>query len=276
MFGQTFYNGIIRKYVLWFGSLFNDISINRFDGNGNVIQTAPIPISYASKEKFLARVLGDPNLEKPVAIDLPRMYFLMTSMMYDGDRHLNMVRKIYQSNTTSQSIQWVYNPVPYNFYFSLGIMVKNAEDGTKILEEILPYFTPAFTATLNIIPEMGIQHDIPLVLNSINYTDTFEGPFTDRKAMMWTLNFEMKGYLYGPINANGPIKQLHVNFRIPSTNTASEGVGQTPIAEHIYEQVGLTANGTPTSNASLSIPIADITIDDDWGTVIEFIDDETQ
>lgn len=268
----------MRRYILWFGTLFNDITINRNDANGQVIQSAPIPISYASKEKFLARVLGDPKLDKPVAIDLPRMYFLMTTLMYDGTRHLNQTRKIYNktANTANTTMQWIFNPVAYNFYFSLGIMVKNAEDGYKILEEIVPYFTPAFTATLKIIPEMNIEHDIPLILNSINYEDVFAGAFTERPAMMWTLNFEMKGYLYGPINTNGLIKQVHVNFRTPTTNTAAEGVGITPVAEHIYEQVGLTANGQPTSNASLSIPISEINITDDWGTVIEIIDDETE
>lgn len=273
MFGQTFYNGIIRKYILWFGTLFNGITINRTDSSGNIIQSAPIPISYASKEKFLARVLGDPNLTKPVAIDLPRMYFLLTSMMYDGERHLNQITKVYNANNAASKISWVYNPVPYNLYFSLGIMVKNAEDGTKILEEILPYFTPAFTATLRLIPEMNIEHDTPLTLNLMTYQDVFEGQFTERKAMMWTLNFEMKCYLYGPINQNGPIKKVYVNFRLPSTNTAAEGVGNTPVSEHIYEQVGLTANGQPTSNAAASIPVADINITDDWGVVVEIIND---
>jgi len=273
MFGQTFYNGIMRKYILYFGQMFNDIYINRTDSSNNVIQSAKVPLVYASKEKFLDRVLGDPNLTKPVAVDLPRMYFLMTTVEYDGSRKLNPINKIYNKEANSSVIQWVWNPVAYNFMFSLGILVKNAEDGTKILEEILPYFTPSFTSTLNIIPSMNIQHDIPVSIQSITYQDLFDGPWTQRKSMMWTINFIMKGYLYGPISESGPIKKLHINFKIPSTNTASEGVGNTVTTENIYAQVGLSANGTPAANVATSIPIADITITDDWGAIVGFDND---
>jgi hypothetical protein len=262
----------MRRYILYFGALFNDIYINRYDSSNNVIQSTKVPITYASKEKFLERVLGDPNLTKPVAIDLPRMYFLLTSLAYDGQRKLNPSRQIfYKANTAT--IDSIYNPVAYNFFFSLGILVKNAQDGTKIMEEIVPYFTPSFTSTLNVLPEMEIQHDIPLSIQSITYEDLFEGAWTQRKSMMWTINFIMKGYLYGPITESGLIKQMHVNFRIPTTNTASEGIGNTAISEHLYAQVGLTANGTPANTVATSIPIADITITEDWGKIIGFDND---
>lgn len=275
MFGQTYYHGTIRRFVVFFGSLFADIYINRTDSNNDVVESMRVPIMYGPVEKFLARVEADPDLTKPVAIDLPRMSFALTSMMYDGDRKLETTRKIYLKNN-DQKISYIYNPVPFNFFFTLSVMVKNAEDGTKILEQILPYFTPDWTATLNLVPEIGETKDIPVVFNTINTEDIYEGDFTKRKAIVWNLNFTLKGYLYGPLNSVGLIKQVFVNFYIPTTNTAAEGVGNSTLQEHIYIQPGMDANGNPTSNVSISIPPDEINLTDDWEYIVQIINDATK
>jgi hypothetical protein len=149
MLGQTFYHGLIKKYVTLFGTLFNDITINRSDGTSNIAQSMKIPISYGPKEKFLARVEALDNDEEVKAISLPRIGFELSQLTYAPMRKIGTTRKIYDAeNIEGTNVnKTVFNPSPYDLYFELFIMAKNIEDGTKILEQILPYFTPEWTSS---------------------------------------------------------------------------------------------------------------------------------
>lgn len=267
MLGNTFYFSLIRSYVIFFGSLFNDIYINRNNSNNEVIQTLKVPISYGPKEKMLTRVESDLTLQKPFAIILPRLSFELLTLKYDASRKWMTNRKVSYKVPDKPIIRVTQNPVPYNLSFGLYLAVKNNEDATKILEQILPYFTPEWTAKLNLIPEMNIQHDIPVVLGDISTEDIYEGEFSQRKAIIWTLQFTLKGYLYGPITESGQIKQIFINYRIP-TNNAILTVG--PTVAQSYIQPGLTANGEPTTNVTFSIPPDEIQQDDNWGFIVDF------
>ena len=199
MFGSTWYNGTLRKYIILFGTLFNNVYINRQLNSGQIAQTIKVPLTYSPKEKMLARLKGDPNLNRPVAMTLPVMSFEILGMEYDPTRKLNTINKFVNIKNTDKSQQkFQYNPVPYNIQFNLNIMVKNAEDGNRILEQILPYFTPEWTATVNLVPDMGIKLDIPIILDSVDMQDSYEGDFGERRAMIWTLSFILKGYIFGP------------------------------------------------------------------------------
>jgi len=272
MFGQQFYFQTIRKYVSLFGTLFDDIIIERTDSAGNLTAVIKVPITYAPKEKMLARTQQDPNIDRPTAtMTMPFMSFEMTDVRYDGSRKLKTITR--SANVLANSpntLQYQYNPVPYNFGFRLYILVKNAEDGTKIVEQILPYFTPDFTVTLELIPQMNELKDIPVVLNSITQEDTYTGNFTERQALIWTLDFTIKGYLYGPVMNNGVIKFVFANYYTPEIpdDQLSTAVGNTAIISQTIDQPGLTANGQPTSNAAASIPVSQIQITDDYGFVI--------
>jgi hypothetical protein len=272
MFGQQFYFQTIRKYVSLFGTLFDDIIIERTDSAGNLTAVIKVPITYAPKEKMLARTQQDPNIDRPTAtMTMPFMSFEMTDVRYDGSRKLKTITR--SANVLANSpntLQYQYNPVPYNFGFRLYILVKNAEDGTKIVEQILPYFTPDFTVTLELIPQMNELKDIPVVLNSITQEDTYTGNFTERQALIWTLDFTIKGYLYGPVMNNGVIKFVFANYYTPEVpdGQLSTAVGNTAIISQTIDQPGLTANGQPTSNAAASIPVSQIQITDDYGFVI--------
>jgi len=195
MFGQNFYFSTIRKYVTLFGTLFDDISIIRTNKDGKLTAVIKVPITYAPKEKMLARIEQDPAIDRQTAVPpLPFMSFEMTEMKYDSTRKLNTIGKVVTANNqVNNSYKYQYNPVPYNIGFRLYIYVKNAEDGTKIVEQILPFFTPDFTTTLKLIPELGIHMDIPTVMNSIQQTDTYDGNFIERRAILWTLDFTVKG-----------------------------------------------------------------------------------
>ena len=201
MFGTYFYHQISRKMVVAFGSLFNDLEVRRTNSAGSVIETIKVPLSYGPKEKFLTRISADPSLNPKVALTVPRMGFELTSMTYDGVRKLNTVGKNVKSGTTS-GLKKQYNPVPYNWDFSLFIYVKNAEDGTQILEQILPFFTPDFTVTMNLVSSMTEKRDVPLVLQSVTSEDTYEGDFASRRSIIWTLSFIFKGFLYPNITDN--------------------------------------------------------------------------
>jgi hypothetical protein len=263
MFGQTFYHKTLRKYVTYFGTLFNDLYINRTDGGGKNVQSLRIPITYAPRDKALARVDSDPGLDRPAAVILPIMSFEMTGLKYAASRKLATITKskISKINTANDNyLSYAYNPVPYDIDFTLNIMVKNAEDGTRILEQILPFFTPEWTATLNIIPELDIKLDIPVLIKDISHNDTYDSNFDERRVLTWTINFTMLGYLFGPVKKFSVITLANTNFYESLTaNTVAENITITP---------GLLANGSPTTNAQLTIDRFSIKANDDWGYII--------
>ena len=203
MFGTYFYHQTSRKMVVAFGSLFNTIEVRRTNSAGSVVDTIKVPLSYGPREKFLTRISADPNLNPSIALTVPRMGFELTSMTYDGVRKLNTMGRNVEKGTTGLKKQ--FNPVPYNWDFSLYVYVKNAEDGTQILEQILPFFTPEFTVTMNLVSSMSEKRDIPLVLNSVTSEDTYEGDFASRRSIIWTLSFLMKGFLYPNVADNAKV-----------------------------------------------------------------------
>lgn len=271
MFGHTYYFSTLRKYVIYFGTLFNDIHITRTNSTGQTTHLLKVPLSYAPKEKMLVRLENDPAINRETAVLLPRMSFEMTSLAYDSSRKLNTLGKIAVKDTNANKLKYQYNPVPYNLEFSLYVYVKNAEDGTKIIEQILPFFTPEWTSSLALIPEMDVTMDIPVVLNSISIEDTYEGDFKTRRALVWTISFTMKGYIYGPIKKNSIIKFANTSFYIPGGNITDlrDAVGNTSPIDRVTVAPGLDANGNPTSNASISIDRSLIEADDDFGFVTD-------
>lgn len=269
MFGQTFYHGHLKKYVTLFGTLFNDIYITRSATDAQ--QTIKVPISYGPRDKMLARVEADANLTRPYAIQLPRMSFEMTALTYSPTRKLASIKKghMKKDEKDANSIKYIYNPVPYDLNFTLYIATKNTEDGTKILEQILPFFTPEWTITINLIPELDIKLDIPTTLLNITSEDTYDSDFISRRALIWQLDFLMKGYVFGPVKRSGVITLANTNFHTSNTTTtlAEERTVVTP---------GLLANGSPTTNASATIDRDLIEPDDNYGyiTIYEEVDNE--
>jgi hypothetical protein len=246
--------------------------VTRQNTAGETIQTLKVPLSYGPKEKYLARLEGNPTLDNKVAMTVPRIAFEMTSFQYDPERKLNTLNRKVKNNKAA------YQPVPYNITFQLSILVKNAEDGTKIVEQILPYFTPDWTASVHLVPDMEDDPwDIPIILNDISTEDTYEGNFETRRAIIWTLNFTLKGYLFAPTKAigsgngtdGGIIKYIDVNIR-PTANVVTANITNTAAVETVHVYPGLTANGEPTSNAAASIDWSLINSDDNYGFIHEF------
>ena len=210
---QKFYHSSIRKSIVAFGNLFNHILIDRKDANNNVVQTLKVPLSYAPRQKFLAIIAAQPVAEdRSYEVLLPRMAFEMLSINYDPSRRVSLVQQSRSVNSTSNSLNAQYAPSPYNVQISLYIYTKNQDDGLQIIEQILPYFNPDFNLSINAIPELGIKTDLPILLNNITYDDQYEGDFSERRAIVWTLDFTLKLNFFGPINKQSIIKSVNVGL----------------------------------------------------------------
>ena len=215
MFGKFFYNESLRRMTIAFGSIFNNIQVKRTDSSGNVVQSIRVPLAYAPKEKFLVRLDQQPNLgEREFAITLPRMGFEITGITYDSTRKLTRVQKYktVKSGIDGKVMNYNYTPVPYNISFNLYSFTASAEAGLQIVEQILPFFQPDYTVTINAVPELNIKRDVPIVLNSVNYEDTYSGDFTTRRAVIYTLNFTAKTYLFGPAQTQKVIKETQTDL----------------------------------------------------------------
>lgn len=212
MFNSYFYHQLTRKYVILFGNMFNNITIKRVNkNNDNEIERFKVPIVYAPKEKYYSRLRADPDLERPIQVVLPRMSFELTSFSYDASRKQNSLLKNPIANTSSRGSSQ-YMGVPYDLNFDLQIYARNVDDGTHIVEQILPYFNPDYTVTIDSIPNLGFLKDIPIVLNSVSNIIEHEGNFDAVRYVSWTLSFTMKAYYYGPVASAKIIRRVFANI----------------------------------------------------------------
>ena len=256
MFGTYFYNESMRRMTIGFGQIFNNVQIKRKDGNGNVVQSIRVPLAYGPKEKFLVRLDQQASLNnREFSITLPRMGFDISGISYDATRKLTRTQKFkrVKTDTEGKILDFNYSPVPYNISYNLYTFTASAEAGLQIIEQILPFFQPDFTVTVNVIPELNIKRDVPVVLNSVTYEDNYTGDFTSRRAVIYTLSFTAKMYLYGPNTTQKVIKTVQSDLYsdTDTTNKARE------------QRITVTPN--PTS--------ADA--DDDFGftTTVDFFED---
>lgn len=278
MFGGHFYHGAIRKYIIMFGSMFNDIDVVRYDKQGNRVQGIRVPIAYGPKEKFLARLNQDPGLDRQVATQLPRMSFEITDMSYSPTRTLNKLQRNTNLNGGSNNtLRSQFTPVPYDISITLSAMFSNNEDAVQVVEQILPYFRPEFTHSVKLVPELDQYYDIPTVLQGMTIEDTYEADFQTRRAIIYSFNFVVKGYIFGPVSNKGTIKRTIVDFNIPSGNTlvnTSEGPNK-----RLTLTPGQLANGSPTTLSANSVPIGSISANSTYGFAFDsedFFDGETR
>jgi len=213
MIGNYFYNESTRNVVVGFGTIFNNIQLAKKDSSGNVTQTMKVPLAYGPKQKWLSRLQEDPNLNKSVAVTLPRIGFEISGLTYDSSRKLNKVVKVKKKidGTDNEQLKSGFMPVPYNVSFELYVISKNSDDALQIVEQILPYFQPEYTVTLREVPELDIVRDVAIVLNGISYEDNYEGDFASRRAIIYTLTFTAKYYLYGPVTSQNIIRSVQVD-----------------------------------------------------------------
>lgn len=256
-----FYNRTIRKVVVAFGTMFNDIVLVRYNKAGTTeYERTRVPLSYGAKEKYLTRLTSDPTLTKSINVYVPRISFDLVGLSYDSTRKFNTINRNFGVNSDTGIVSGQYAPVPYNFEFDLSIYVRNQEDGTQILEQILPFFTPDFTVTVDLVPKVGRKYDMPVTLNSVTPEIDYEGDFSTTRLIIWTLNFTVKGYIFPPVNSVGLIEQANTNIYIDSRDTR-------------YQKVYVdSANGSGvfTTGETIRVPERNIT-----GTVLYFANNVT-
>jgi hypothetical protein len=214
MFGNYFYHKSIQKTVTAFGTLFNDIEIRHFDDDQNPISKLKVPLAYGPTQKFLARIDQQPAGDRKIAITLPRMSFEMTSIDYDSQRKASVIQTFRAPRVDDGKAAKVYSPSPYNIGFELSIMSKLQDDALQIVEQILPFFQPSFNVSVRLLPEIDEVKDIPIILNRVGFRDDYEGDFTKRRIIIYTLNFTAKTYLFGeiPSDSQGLIKKVQVDY----------------------------------------------------------------
>lgn len=208
MLDEKFYWGTVRKSIVAFGNMFNNIVIDRKNLSNNVVESIKVPLAYAPKQKLLARIEQRPDDTKRFQVILPRMSFEMVGVEYDPQRKISPIQQNRGVNATNNTLDAQYAPTPYNININLYIYSKNQDDGLQVLEQILPYFNPDYNLTLKAIPALNIKNDLPILLENILYEDNYEGDFVDRRSIIWTLQFSMKLNFYGPINKQGFIKKV--------------------------------------------------------------------
>lgn len=237
---EYFYHEIFRKTIIGFGTLFNDITIKKKNDNDDVFSSIKVPLAYGPRQKFLARLQQEPNLNKPVQITLPRMSFEFIGLTYDPARKLTTTQTFLTTSVTDKTdVKKVYMPVPYNMQFELSIFCKLNDDMLQIIEQILPYFQPSYSLTIDLVESIGEKRDIPIIIDSIDMSDEYEGDFSTRRALIYTINFTAKTYLFGPVSTSAGkdiIKKVSLGFVSGDSTSVSRDLtySQRPIAVKSY------------------------------------------
>ena len=211
MLGTYTYNKIIRKCVIGFGTLFNNIEVRKENKDGSVYSRMKVPLAYGPRQKFLARLEQQADLNQKVAITVPRLSFEMTGISYDSARKLAPTTLTLKSDTAN-AVKKQYTPVPYNIDFELNIISKTNDEALEIVEQIVPIFQPSYRMTIKLVDGMQEFRDIPIILNSISYSDDYEGSFDEKKITLITMTFTCKSYIFGPVGTAAPIKKAKVDY----------------------------------------------------------------
>jgi hypothetical protein len=200
----------------------------------------------------------DPNLDREIAIQLPRLAFEMTDIQYDSARSLNKLTQNINLGSGPDRLRGQYTPTPYNINLTLHAMFRYNEDAVQVVEQILPFFRPEWTNTMQLIPEIGDTYDIPTVLNDVTIEDTYEGDFETRRTIIYTFTFTVKGYIFGPVTNKGVITRTDINFKTDTPKT-------TETSERSILVPGQTSEGQPTSNVDVTIPRNQISANSNYG-----------
>ena len=256
MLGTYFYHEILRKTIIAFGTLFNNINIKHKKSDGTILDDIKVGLSYGPQQKYLAKIQEQSQISKPVAITLPRMSFEMNNIQYDPTRKTGVTQTFKAKDSDDGKMKKVYMPVPYNIGFELNIFSKLNDDALQIIEQIMPYFQPSFTLTVDLVSSIGEKRDIPVVLDNISFQDDYEGSFEVRRALIYTLQFTAKTYLFCPVakTSDWLIKKVIVDHHSGTdTSVAKREVRYTVVPDPITagpdDDFGFTESWTDFSDS---------------------------
>jgi len=261
---EYFYHEILRKTIISFGTLFNGITIKHTDSDDNTTSVIKVPLAYGPTQKFLARLEQSPNLNKSVQMTLPRMSFEFIGMTYDPSRKVTTTQTFLAGSSADKSVEKkTYMPVPYNMQFELAIMTKLNDDALQMVEQIVPYFQPAYSVTVDLVESLGEKRDIPVILDNITMTDEYEGDFSTRRVLLYTLRFTAKTYLFGPVStaSNDIIKKVAIGYIAADSSSADSRTGGRDLTYSVTPRATKNYDGDIATNLTNDISLADAYIE---------------
>jgi hypothetical protein len=259
---EYFYHEILRRTIVSFGTLFNNINIKHTNDSDNTVSVMKVPLAYSPTQKFLARLEQVPDLNKPVQMSLPRMSFEFLGLTYDTSRKVTTTQTFLSGLKTDKTQpRKTYMPVPYNMSFELSIYTKLNDDMLQIVEQILPYFQPAYTLTVDLVDTIGEKRDVPIVFEGIEMRDEYEGDFSQRRALIYTLRFVAKTYLFGPVSdvSKDIIKKASIGFSAGDSRGSTRDLTYRvdPVATKSYTNNVVTTLVGDITNSVTTIEVAD-------------------
>ena len=259
---EYFYHEILRRTIFCFGTLFNNINIKHTNDSDNTVSVMKVPLAYSPTQKFLARLDQVQDLNKPVQMSLPRMSFEFLGLTYDTSRKVTTTQTFLSGLTTDKTQpRKTYMPVPYNMSFELSIYTKLNDDMLQIVEQILPYFQPAYTLTVDLVDTIGEKRDVPIVFEGIEMRDEYEGDFSQRRALIYTLRFVAKTYLFGPVSdvSKDIIKKASIGFSAGDSRGSTRDLTYRvdPVATKSYTNNIVTTLVGDITNSVTTIEVAD-------------------
>ena len=266
MLGAYTYNKIIRKCVIGFGTLFNNIECRKENKDGSVYSRMKVPLAYGPRQKFLARLEQQADLNQKVAITVPRLSFEMTGISYDSSRKLAPTTLTLKANTAN-AVKKQFTPVPYNIDFELNVISKTNDEALEITEQIVPIFQPSYQMTLKLVEDMQDFRDVPIILNSINYSDDYEGSFDEKKITLITMNFTVKAYIFGHVGTQAPIKKAKADIYTEMKDVATTR----QVAYQVQPRALTDQNKDGTTELASAINARNLTIE-----VVDYVDIPTQ
>ncbi len=261
MFTDNFFHDTMTKYMTYFGAMFSNVFLDRTLTDGELAARFKVPLHYASVDRALDRIADDPHDSNPEAIVLPAMAFNLVDLKYNGERHTQTMNRFSVSDTDPNLFGVLHAPSPWDFHFQLAIMVKNQKDAFRILESIVPYFTPDYTAHLELVPEMGLSFDTPVVLENMAMDYDVPADYKTRVTYIWVLDFTLQGYLFGPEKKWPVIKFASVDIGVATGN------GNIATSVRLSSQPGLDANNNPTDSLADTIPYTEISVTSNYDYV---------
>ena len=237
----------MRRTIIGFGTLFNNLTIKATNASDNVVSVTKVPLAYGPTQKFLARLEQSADLNKSTAMTLPRMSFEFTGLTYDPSRKVTTTQTfVVKDPDTGKETKKGFMPVPYNMQFELAIMCKLNDDALQIVEQILPYFQPAYNLTVELVEGIQEKRDVPVVLENITMEDDYTGDFKERRVLLYTLRFTAKTYMYGPVSSatRDIIKVAKVSYISGDSRSTTRDITYTATPRAIKDYTGEVATTT--------------------------------
>ena len=224
---KKFYHATTKKMIVAFATVFDNILIDL--ENGREIK---VPLRYVQGEKFLDKYAQYTDTQATVKpLTLPAMGFEWTSTNFDTERHTNTMNKL-QDRQMAKTRTYSYNRTPVSWQFDLYIVTNRMSDGLKIVEQIIPFFTPHLNLRVRAIEELQEPDNVQLTLTSFSHDINYDGSMDDARTITFQLSFTLHGYLYQDMKRHTSIKKSILNIENMTDSEMQERFMQMIVQAH--------------------------------------------